>query len=488
LAERPRRIAETAANRDYDDWQSHLMDNASQTILLNKARRVGGTKTCVEKLTIKGLLRARYGHSAQGISIRQKDSEGLIDYARELLDDLPPRFKLPVKGSDSKTEIAVEHPGTGRRWKFTAYPNTAPRSRGGDVLLDEFAHGRDDRKIFKGALPCLSLSPADQLIVLSTPFAKTGVFYDLVRRPNNQYSDWFHYLIPWWLCPRLCIDTERARTEAPLMSTRERVMAFGTLVLRAILDSFPDLESFQVEYELAFLDAVSALFPPELLNQICVADWGDGPGCELASRIIEGPPSELDWMWLQANKTGILYGGFDVGRKRNESDFLIWDIDGQKKILRMIIRLAKTDYKTQGDVLKAGCSKGHVLRTCIDATGIGNELAENLAKEYPGRFEGIWFTQAIKDQLATRLYIACTAAEREIWMPRDRSLMLHFISIRKEAGSSGQVRYSVELNDQLEAQQHHADMFWAAALGLQAANLKVIQGGFYVLPNVRPRG
>lgn len=224
------------------------------------------------------------------------------------------------------------------------------------------------------------------------------------------------------------------------------------------------------------------------MDDLCVANWGDEPSAELQCRVIETAPHELDWVWLNANKKGVLFGGYDVGRQRHESDFIIWDMDGDEKRVRMIIRLYKAPYRTQERALVEGMKRCDIVRTCIDSTGIGNELAENLVKDYPGRFEGVWFTPQVKDQLATRLYIAATAEKREVFLPRYRPLFLHFVSIKKEAGAGGQVRYSVDLNEQQGSSRHHADMFWAAALGLQAANIKVAQGGFVMLPNsVRPR-
>lgn len=467
----------------YDPWQRHYMENRAKFIFKRKSRRTGGSRVAMDKAFVKSQRKPNY--RCQAVSIRQEDAKGLIEYVDEVHDDLPPRFKLR-RITDSKTEIAFLFPN-GKRSVITAQPNKAPRSRGGDAILDEFAFGRDDRKVFNGALPVVSLSPEDQLTVLSTPFAKSGVFYDLSRRAEGKYQDWEHYLIPWWLCPRLCTDTARAAVEAPLISTRERVEEFGTESLRAIFNSFPDLEAFQVEYELQFLEALSALFSPELMERITVVDWGDEPGAELACRVVEGLPTNFDWLWLKANRQGVLYGGFDVGRQRHESDFIIWDIAGDRKEVRMVSRLHQTPYKAQKMVLEGALKQCDVLRTAIDSTGIGNELAEDLSDKYPQRFQGVTFTPQTKDQMATRMYIAATAEEREVYMPRYRPLVLHFISIRKEAGAGGQVRYSVDLNEQQEVMHHHADLFWAACLGLEAANIPISRGGIVLLGDRMPK-
>lgn len=469
-----------------DRWQAHLLGNLAKYILVDKSRRVGGTRSVARKCHDKGTTRIDRGYQFTGVSVRQKDAEGIISYIKERHDELPPRFKRKLVG-DAKTEAQFVHPN-GKSALYQAFPAKATRSKGGDVLLDEFAFMPDDRAVYVGSLPSIGLHPEDQIFIVSNRWTKSGMFYDLVRRAEGKYQNYFHYRIPWWICPRLCTDTERANVEAPLLSTRDRVNEFGTQFMIELFDSFPDLETFCTEFELEFLEALSALFSPELMEQLCVADWGDEPSADLPCRVIETAPHELDWMWLNANKKGVLFGGYDVGRQRHESDFIIWDFVGEKKYQRMIIRLFKAPYRTQEKALVAGMKQCDIVRTCIDSTGIGHELAENLVKDYPGRFEGVWFTPQVKDQLATRLYIAATTEKQELFLPRYRPLILHFVSIKKEAGAGGTVRYNVDLNEQQQGAKHHGDMFWASALGLEAANIKVARGGLVILPSsVRPQ-
>lgn len=486
MAQDPEERDTLATGNVSDPWQAHLERNDAKQILIDKSRRVGGTRTVARKCHDKGLTRIDRGYQFTGVSVRQKDAEGIISYIRERHDELPPRFKRPLIG-DAKTEVQIVHPN-GKAALFQAFPAKATRSKGGDVLLDEFAFMPNDRAVYTGSLPSIGLHPEDQIFIGSNPWSKIGLFYDLVRRAEGKYQNIFQYRIPWWLCPRLCRDTARAHVEAPLMSTKDRVHEFGTPFMIELFDSFPDLETFCTEFELEFLEALSALFSPELMDRICVTDWGDQPDDDLPCRLVEGLPSEIDWLWLAANTRGVLYGGFDVGRYRHESDFIIWDIEGDKKSVRMIIRLYQTPYRAQRLVLENGYKRCNITRTCIDATGIGNELAENLVKDCPGRFEGVTFSAPVKDQLATRMYIAATATKQELFLPRYRPLILHFIAIKKEIGSGGMVRYNVDLNEQQSGAKHHGDLFWASALGLEAANIKVLRGGMVILPDsVRPR-
>ncbi len=467
-AEQPSRVFETAGGVTYDPWQRHILRNGSQFILGDKSRRIGFTFDVCDKLLMSGLLRVHEGHQATIISISQDDAEGCISYVQARHDSLPPRFRYPLIG-ESRTELRMAHPN-GKIWEIKAHPNRAARSRGGDVFWDEAAHGKNDRAVFAGTLACVAVDPRDQFIVGSTPFAKRGIFYDLVRKADGRYLNWDRYFLPWWHCPRLCVDCPAAEVEAPLLSTRERVERFGTPTLRAIYESYPDEESFRVEFELEWMEALSALFDPELMDSLTEPDWGDHG--ELPCKVCEGAPTELDWRWLAASKKGVLFGGFDVGRRRNESVLAIWDMADLRRELRMLVRLPKTAFEVQEEVLAASCQKADVLRTYIDQTGIGEQLSERMAKAFPGRFAGVILTQQVKDALATKIHIACTARERQVWLPRYRPLVMHFLSIKKEVSSAGKIIYSVALNEQAEGSGHHADIFWACALGLDAANIR----------------
>ena len=109
-----------------------------------------------------------------------------------------------------------------------------------------------------------------------------------------------------------------------------------------------------------------------------------------------------------------------------------------------------------------------VQRTCIDATGLGMQLAERAEGKFGWTVEAVSFTAPLKEQLA---YALRTALEqRRLRLDPDPKLRADLRGIRKEVTAAGNFRFSGESKD------GHCDRFWAKALRQHAAELKVNAG------------
>jgi phage FluMu gp28-like protein len=100
-----------------------------------------------------------------------------------------------------------------------------------------------------------------------------------------------------------------------------------------------------------------------------------------------------------------------------------------------------------------------VTRFLIDKNGIGMQLAEKMSK-HPNA-EGVDFTNITKELWAVEAKLRFQRAE--IPIPLERDLMYQIHSIRKTVTAAKNSVYDTEKNE-----KHHADMFWALALGLWA--------------------
>jgi phage FluMu gp28-like protein len=99
----------------------------------------------------------------------------------------------------------------------------------------------------------------------------------------------------------------------------------------------------------------------------------------------------------------------------------------------------------------------------MDATGIGDMLAETLQDKFGTyRVEKVKFTSAVKEHLASLMLSGFE--DRLLRVPADRVVRDDFHSIRKTVTLAGNVRY-----DAAHTEAGHADNFWAAALGKEAA-------------------
>jgi phage FluMu gp28-like protein len=164
------------------------------------------------------------------------------------------------------------------------------------------------------------------------------------------------------------------------------------------------------------------------------------------------------------NITGDLYVGMDVGRKNNPSVIWIDEKLGEMLYTRRTVRLKNTAYKDQKEILYGFLSHDNFRRCCIDATGLGNQLAEEAQQNFGAlRVEPVMFTNKSKEELASHTYIMVEG--RKTLIPRDRTIREDLYSVRAVRTVAGNVRYEATESDE----GGHADFFWAKALCLHAA-------------------
>ncbi len=108
-----------------------------------------------------------------------------------------------------------------------------------------------------------------------------------------------------------------------------------------------------------------------------------------------------------------------------------------------------------------------IHRLCIDSTGLGMQLAENLENRFRRRVEGITFTNPVIEEMANGLYLAMQRLE--LRLPLIRDLQVHIHSIRKLTTAAKHSRFDV---DSSEKRRHHGDRFFSLCLALQAVGAR----------------
>lgn len=427
------------------DYQIGLMSSTSRFRAMLKSRQTGLSFTMAAEGLAKTHLKTE--HTGIFVSYRLDDAVEKIRHAEMLYESLPAKWKKK-RVTDNKTVLEFED-SRGRRSRLISLPCREPRGKGkADVCLDELPFMRNPRKIYTAAVPIISRG-GGSLMLGSTPLGKGDLFYEIMSGEGVQSGQYQKFRVAWWDCPEFCTNVPAARLLAPTMLTDERVERFGTQTLKEIRASL-DLESFQQEYELTFVDAAVAFIPWELI-QAATRDADDLPVArsvnELMALDIKGP----------------LTAGYDVGRRRNASELHVLEQVGSRFRLRLAMTLAQTDFDLQeATLLDLLNRRRDVYRLCIDETGIGMQLAEKVVKRYPGRAEGITFTAPTKSVMAHQLKIDFEGKNLEL--PADRDLMLQIHSVRKTITVAGNIRLDTEHDE-----KHHADMFWALALARHAA-------------------
>jgi len=176
------------------------------------------------------------------------------------------------------------------------------------------------------------------------------------------------------------------------------------------------------------------------------------------------------------NIIGGLFIGVDIGRRHDLTVIWILEKIGNVFYSRMVIELFDTKFRTQYSILSGYLQHPKFRRCCIDATGLGMQLAEDAAEDYgKTRVEEITFTQPVKEKLASNM--KTNFEDRTVVIPRDRTIREDLYSVRAVTTVAGKVRYVASRTD-----DGHADRFFALALALEA-------GDTYSGPiNVKSRG
>jgi phage FluMu gp28-like protein len=422
-----------------DAPQLAFLESRSRFRWVTKSRQVGFSFI----MALEALARChlREGHTAVFVSFSLDEAKERVLLARQVFEDLPLAYqkKLVV---DSKTELAFESNGAHRKLsRILSVPSKAPRGKRGDLYLDELAHLVNDREVYRGST-ALILRGDGQLTGCSTPLGRRGVFWEIATEEIRKYPHHWRQEVPWWLCRFFSTDTRRAAIEAPEMTTEERVDRFGKPAIVEQFDSLA-LEDFQQELEGRFVDESYSFFPYDLIlpttsdDVVLAADFDDIPA-----------------------PRGRIVAGFDVGRTRDRSELAVFEECEGRFTCRLLRSFAEAPFAEQEAHLRRLLEVLPVARLSIDRSGIGMNLAENLARDYP-QVVAENFTNETKERWATDFKILLQ--RREVALPRDRDLVAQIHSIKKRVLGSGKVAFDAERS----ARGGHADRFWAVVLACQ---------------------
>jgi phage FluMu gp28-like protein len=341
------------------------------------------------------------------VSASEKNAQDVLDKVKRwhrIATDAGLTLKLTT---DSKSEVAFEHGG--QILSLAQNPRTV-RGFAGNVYLDEAAHHRDDKAIYTAILP--AISHGYRLSILSTPLGQSGLFFDVWSDPKT-YPDY----------ERHAVDINAAVRDGLPMDVD---------LLRRNLDD----ESWRQEYLCEFIDEASSYFPFTLLRQ----NIGE-PGRD----------------------SGVCYLGADVGRKRDLTCIYVVRklTDGHLEVIASDT-MQGVPFAAQRERIVEMWKQHQVQRGCMDATGMGMQLAEEMSASH-GMMESVTFTAEVKEKLATAMKRMFEA--RRITIPDDRDLINDIHSVRKLVTPSNNIRFDAD-----RTEKGHADRFWALALAVHAAD------------------
>jgi phage FluMu gp28-like protein len=408
------------------------------------ARQTGKSFTKALRRIIRGLHRRR---NQIFLSAGERQSRELMQKARMHCQALRLVHEFNERPSEFGTtchQLEILLPRRVRIIGLPANPYTA-RGYTGDLLLDEFAMHTHDREIWAAIFPSL-LRGWGELDVASTPKGQSNMFFEL--RQNKMFAQ-------------------------SVMTLPEAIAQGLEADAKQMRHAIGDEELYRQEFLCEFLDEATAFLTYEQIS-----------ACVDTRLVVHESPAGL------RDEQRDLYVGVDVGRLRDLT--VIWVLrmedpepgvpasestienrqstiysPHQPQPLKLfvtvaIIELSLRPFREQFDVLCEIMSRRNVRRCCIDAGGVGMQLAEQAVERFGHRVQPVIFTAAIKSQVAMQLRIVVEAAA--IRIPPDERIRNDWHSLRRTVSEVGNFRLSAPRLD-----GSHADRFWAAALAVYAA-------------------
>jgi len=325
------------------------------------------------------------------------------------------------------------------------------RSKGGDVVLDEFAWHDQSREMLDAAMPTTTWGY--DIRILSTHNGEESEFNRVIRLIKRVLGgelsfkeakslQWSFHRTPITVAVDHGLAEKVYKLKHIDKEARKRFLAECRARCR-------NEDAWNQEYMCIPSTALVALIPYDLYQ-----------GCE--------DPNCLQPLVPHTEGSRDYFLGGDIGREKHLTKLWVSELVGDIVITRKVVTLRKTPYHVQLQVISDLLSNQNIRRACIDATGIGDMLVESAQDRFGSyRVEKVKFTAPIKEHLAS--ISLGRFQDRRCRVPADTQTRESFHSVRKTVTLAGNIRYDAAATD-----QGHADDFWAFALSCEAAQTIVV--------------
>jgi phage FluMu gp28-like protein len=340
-------------------------------------------------------------------------------------------------------------------YSLSSNPNALAGKRG-HVKLDEFALHHDQHLLYRVAKPVTTWGGS--LSIISTHRGANSVFNRLIRDiiESGNPMGWSLHSVPLQaaveqgLVERINQKTGRNESPADFLGRLRAECIDDEQWLQEYCCVPADESAAFLSYDMivACEDSTLRLLTPDEL----IRGMSDSAGLN-SSRAQSGKSGEHLVMGVDvARKKDLCV--LDVGEKIGD---VVWD--------RVRLELQSKTFSEIESELYRLLRLPQLKRACIDATGLGLQLAERAEERFGWKVEPITFTAQVKEELAFGL--RTDLEDRKVRIVQDEHLRADLRGIKKEVTSSGNFRFVGESGDS------HCDRFWAKALRQQAARCAV---------------
>jgi phage FluMu gp28-like protein len=359
-------------------------------------------------------------------------------------------------------QLEIRFPNGSVIYGLPANPDTA-RGYSGNVSLDEFAFHADAEKIYTALYPIITRGYG--LEVISTPNGQQGKFFELakaaglVEKPQSLKTT--DSVLPGSAPATQNLKSKIQNRQAwsghwcdIYLAVRE-----GLKVNLELLRTGVDDETWRQEFCCEFISSASEWITAELFQSCVSSEATTDFGFSILDFGLKGRTESV----IQNPKSQIqnLYAGWDIARNRDLSVIWLSELVGDVTWTRGVIEMR--DMSTPDQLREAASLMPYIRRMNIDQSGMGLSIVETLEEEFPGKVEGVQFTQQTKEALA--VLAKRRMEEMRVRIPDDENIRASFRAVKKTQNSIGQFRFDAEH----DIRYGHADHWWAFCLAETAA-------------------
>lgn len=407
-------------------YQREFIDNKSRFKLFLASRQIGKSFVLAFEAVRDCVLNQK--SSWLSVSRGERQSQEWLKKARDLAliwCAYASQNGLHIKYASNQSEIRFSNGS-----RILALPSKSDTIRGysANVILDEFAYHERPNELWEAIFPSISneLNAKYKLIIASTVAGRVNKFWQLWEQDNS-----------FW---KLKVDIHRAIREGLPMNASELKASIG------------DDDAFRQEYECVPMSDSSAIATVERIKE------AQRRGMNFATD--DMPPEQLN----DPNRK--FYVGIDIGRKHDLT--AVWVLEkcasGFLKTC-MLLELKGADFATQREAIKEILKGKSVKKACIDATGVGTQLGEELSQMFGNaKVEQCTFSMQFKNELWTAYSRAFQDDKLAIISDsKERAITQDLSAIQRHFTLAGNVTYSAPTNA-----DGHSDRATALALAIRA--------------------
>lgn len=295
--------------------------------------------------------------------------------------------------------------------KIMCLPSNPNACRGynANIIIDEFAAIQNADELYTALMPSIT-SPfnGDKTIrIMSTPIGKGNLFWKMWTQDNDFFKS--------------------------KLTIYDAVNQGLNVDVDELKKSCVDEETFAQEFLCNPLDADTALFPYDVLRNAVYNE-----------KVIGGK----------------VYLGIDIGRTHDKTSIcLLREVNGVLYVDH-VESLSNKEFSYQESYIANIIKTTNPVKVCIDASGIGAQLAENLHKKF-ATVKEVKFTNEVKNRIF--ILTRTNLGNGKLFLPNDNALVEDLHKIRRQISPSGNLSFSASRDD-----NGHADDATAVALAVYA--------------------